>query len=115
VFGEIYSLFPATQGDTFGAKYAASNAGMLYTAKGTASFLVPLAAWLAGMHGWISVFWVAIAFNVTAALLAVLVLKPMRARWYAGDARAVGAATAGDPVAAGAGAPAGFEAQLPSA
>src|SRR5262249_44744841 len=32
VFGEIYSLFPATQSDTFGAKYAAANAGMLYTA-----------------------------------------------------------------------------------
>ncbi len=42
VFGEIYSLFPATQGDTFGAKFAAANAGMLYTAKGAASLLVPL-------------------------------------------------------------------------
>ena len=28
------ACFPATQGDTFGAKYAAANAGMLYTAKG---------------------------------------------------------------------------------
>ena len=43
VFGEIYSLFPATQGDTFGAKFAAANTGMLYTAKGTAALLVPLA------------------------------------------------------------------------
>ena len=33
VFGEIYSLFPATCGDTFGAKFAATNNGMLYTAK----------------------------------------------------------------------------------
>ncbi len=41
VFGEIYSLFPATCGDTFGSKFAASNAGLLYTAKGTAAFLVP--------------------------------------------------------------------------
>ena len=31
VYGEIFSLFPATQGDTFGAKYAAANAGLLYT------------------------------------------------------------------------------------
>ena len=44
VFGEIYSLFPATSGDTFGVKYATTNNGMLYTAKGTASLLVPLAS-----------------------------------------------------------------------
>ena len=37
VFGEIYSLFPATTGDTFGANYATTNNGMLYTAKGTAA------------------------------------------------------------------------------
>jgi MFS transporter, OFA family, oxalate/formate antiporter len=83
VFGEIYSLFPATQADTFGSKYAASNAGMLYTAKGTASLMVPLAAYVAGAHGWNAVFWVAIGFNVTAAALALLVLKPMRDRWFA--------------------------------
>jgi len=84
VYGEIFSLFPATQGDTFGPKYAASNAGMLYTAKGTASFMVPLAAFVAAHQGWMAVFWVAIGFNVTAALLGLFVLKPMRARWYAG-------------------------------
>ncbi len=39
VFGEIYSLFPATCGDTFGSKFATTNNGMLYTAKGTASLL----------------------------------------------------------------------------
>ena len=44
VYGEIFSLFPATQGDTFGSKYAAANAGMLYTAKGTGALLVPFAA-----------------------------------------------------------------------
>src|SRR6202041_3904144 len=41
VYGEIFSLFPATQGDTFGSKYAAANNGMLYTAKGAGSLLVP--------------------------------------------------------------------------
>jgi len=44
VFGEIYSLFPATSGDTFGVKFATTNNGMLYTAKGTASLLVPTRA-----------------------------------------------------------------------
>ncbi len=87
VFGEIYSLFPATQADTFGSTYAASNAGLLYTAKGTASLLVPLAAYVAGAHGWNAVFWVAIGFNVMAAALALLVLKPMRVRWFAMERR----------------------------
>src|SRR6478672_735772 len=41
-WGEIYSLFPATCGDTYGSSYAAANAGLLYTAKGTAALLVPL-------------------------------------------------------------------------
>ena len=38
-WGEIYALFPAVSGDVFGAKYAASNYGMMYTAKGVASIL----------------------------------------------------------------------------
>jgi OFA family oxalate/formate antiporter-like MFS transporter len=46
-WGEIYSLFPSTCADTFGTKYAAANAGLLYTAKGTASLLVPLSSVLA--------------------------------------------------------------------
>src|SRR5207237_7489764 len=41
-WGEIYSLFPATCGDLFGRKFATTNYGLLYTAKGTASLLVPL-------------------------------------------------------------------------
>jgi MFS transporter, OFA family, oxalate/formate antiporter len=82
VFGEIYSLFPATQGDTFGSQFAAANAGMLYTAKGTGSLLVPLAAYTAAARGWNSVFAMAMAFNITAAVLAIFVLKPMRARHF---------------------------------
>jgi MFS transporter, OFA family, oxalate/formate antiporter len=78
VFGEIYSLFPATCGDTFGAKFAATNAGMLYTAKGTASLLVPIASVVAATYGWQSVFIIAVALNATAALLAVFVVKPLR-------------------------------------
>jgi OFA family oxalate/formate antiporter-like MFS transporter len=83
VYGEIFSLFPATQGDTFGSKFAATNAGMLYTAKGTASLLVPFAAGIAAAHGWGTVFYAAMTFNVMAALLALLVLRPMRIRHFA--------------------------------
>jgi OFA family oxalate/formate antiporter-like MFS transporter len=80
-WGEIYSLFPSTCADTFGSKYAASNAGMLYTAKGTASLLVPLSSVLASATGgWHAVFIVASLMNAAAALLAWFVLRPMRRR-----------------------------------
>ncbi len=83
VYGEIFSLFPATQGDTFGSKFAASNAGMLYTAKGAGALLVPVAAGIAKTHGWGVVFSLAMTFNVIAGLLALFVLKPMRVRHFA--------------------------------
>jgi OFA family oxalate/formate antiporter-like MFS transporter len=78
-WGEIYSLFPSTCADTFGSKYAAANAGMLYTAKGTASLLVPLSSVLATTTGsWHTVFIVASVMNAIAALMAWFVLRPMR-------------------------------------
>jgi MFS transporter, OFA family, oxalate/formate antiporter len=84
VFGEIYSLFPATSGDTFGAKFATTNNGMLYTAKGTASLLVPLASIVATSYGWQAVFVIGVALNATAALLALFVIKPMRRAFILG-------------------------------
>jgi OFA family oxalate/formate antiporter-like MFS transporter len=56
-WGEIYSLFPSTCTDVYGMQYATVNAGLLYTAKGTASLLVPLGNVLAaGTSSWHSVF-----------------------------------------------------------
>ncbi len=78
-WGEIYSLFPALCTDLFGRRHAAANYGMLYTAKGTAALVVPLASYLHDSTGsWVSVFYVSALFNITAALLALLVLRPMR-------------------------------------
>jgi len=83
-WGEIYSLFPATCTDIYGRKFATTNYGMLYTAKGTASLLVPLANVLTTATGsWHAVFYVAAILNVVAALMALFVLKPMRARTIA--------------------------------
>jgi len=80
-WGEIFSLFPATCGDTFGSKYAAANAGLLYTAKGTAALLVPISSVIADATGnWDMVFVLASAVNALAAVLALFVLKPMRTR-----------------------------------
>ena len=83
VFGEIYSLFPATCGDTFGATFATTNAGLLYTAKGTASLLVPLVSLLAADQGWHPVFRLFAATSIIAACLALFVMKPMRAKFLA--------------------------------
>jgi OFA family oxalate/formate antiporter-like MFS transporter len=81
-WGEIYSLFPATVTDTYGAKFATTNTGLMYTAKGTASLLVPLANVLTTMTGsWQAVFLTAAAMNILAALLAMFVLKPMRSTY----------------------------------
>jgi len=97
VFGEIYSLFPATSGDTFGAKFATTNNGMLYTAKGTASLLVPLASLISAAYGWKAVFVVAVALNATAALMAVFVIKPMRRSFILGSEATTTEPAAGNP------------------
>jgi len=80
-WGEIYSLFPATCADSFGTKYAAANAGLLYTAKGTAALLVPLSSMLAASGGWQLPFHIAAGLNITTAILAVLALKPLRKKF----------------------------------
>ncbi|MEA2938329.1 MAG: transporter, family, oxalate/formate antiporter [Alphaproteobacteria bacterium] len=80
-WGEIYSLFPATCTDIYGRKFATTNYGMLYTAKGTASLLVPLANVLTNATGsWHAVFYVAAVLNIIAAVMALVVLKPLRLR-----------------------------------
>ena len=79
-WGEIYSLFPATCADVFGRRFATTNYGMLYTAKGTAALLVPLSSLLSDARGWSAVFLAASILNFVAAFLAIGVLKPLRTR-----------------------------------
>src|ERR1700760_2121531 len=84
-WGEIFSLFPSTLTDTFGAKHATTNYGLLYIAQGVGSILGgPLAALLREQTGsWLPVFGIIIAMDALTGILALLVLKPMR-RAYAG-------------------------------
>jgi OFA family oxalate/formate antiporter-like MFS transporter len=83
-WGEIYSLFPSTCADTYGDKQATANAGLLYTAKGTASLLLPVFLVIQTQTGsWQMVFYVASGMAFVAAFLAMFVLKPMRARFIA--------------------------------
>jgi MFS transporter, OFA family, oxalate/formate antiporter len=82
-WGEIFSLFPTTCTDCFGAEYATTNAGLLYTAKGSASLLVPLTNLLVtASGGWKTAFIIASLFNLVAAVMALVVLKPMRRRMF---------------------------------
>ncbi len=83
-WGEIYSLFPSTCADTYGDRQATANAGLLYTAKGTASLLLPAFLLIQTQTGsWQMVFYVASGMAFFAAFLAMFVLKPMRARFVA--------------------------------
>jgi OFA family oxalate/formate antiporter-like MFS transporter len=94
-WGEIYSLFPSTCGDTYGTQYAATNAGLLYTAKGTASLLVPFTSVVTTATGsWHAVFYIAAALNGIAAVMALAALKPMRRKLMERDAAEAAAGTA---------------------
>jgi OFA family oxalate/formate antiporter-like MFS transporter len=80
-WGEIFSLFPSTCTDTFGAKFATVNLSLLYTAKGTSAFLVPVANLIKASTGsWHMVFAVTALMNFIVVGLALFVLKPMRQR-----------------------------------
>jgi len=84
-WGEIFSLFPSTLTDTFGAKHATTNYGLLYVAQGVGSILGgPLAALLREQTGsWLPVFAIIIAIDALTGILALAVLKPMRRAYIA--------------------------------
>jgi len=79
-WGEIFSIFPALVADTFGVKNAAANAGTMYTAKGTASLIVPLTSALSAGGNWDRVFIVSATIAIVAGLAAKIILAPMRRR-----------------------------------
>jgi MFS transporter, OFA family, oxalate/formate antiporter len=81
-WGNIFSLFPSITGDLYGNKWATTNYGIVYTAKGVAAgFAGPGAAWLFAKTGsWTKVFWAMIVCDLVAAFMALLWLKPLAAR-----------------------------------
>ena len=84
-WGEIFSLFPSITADLFGRKWATTNYGVVYTAKGTAAiFSAPVAAFVMLKTGsWVPVFYVMIACDIIAAFMALLWLKPVAKRTIA--------------------------------
>jgi len=81
-WGNIFSLFPSLTGDLYGSKWATTNYGVVYTAKGVAAaFAGPGAAWIFAKTGsWTKVFWAMIVCDLVAAFMALLWLKPVAAR-----------------------------------
>jgi len=81
-WGNIFSLFPSLTGDLYGSKWATTNYGVVYTAKGVAAaFAGPGAAWIFARTGsWTRVFWAMIICDLAAAFMALLWLKPLAAR-----------------------------------
>jgi OFA family oxalate/formate antiporter-like MFS transporter len=78
-WGEIFSIFPSTTRDHFGQKFATTNYGMLYTAKGTGSLIVPIASVIKASTGsWTAVLLIAAVMNIVAAVMAIGVLRPVR-------------------------------------
>jgi OFA family oxalate/formate antiporter-like MFS transporter len=84
-WGEIFSLFPSTLTDTFGAEFATTNYGFLYMAQGIGSILgAPVAAMIYEWTGsWMPVFGLVIGMDLLTGLLALFVLKSLRRRWLA--------------------------------
>jgi MFS transporter, OFA family, oxalate/formate antiporter len=87
-WGEIFSLFPSTLTDTFGARDATTKYGFLYMAQGIGSVLGgPVAAALHDASGsWVPVFITIVALDALTAVLAFFVLRPLRAGYLARSA-----------------------------
>jgi OFA family oxalate/formate antiporter-like MFS transporter len=101
-WGNIFSLFPSITGDLYGNKWATTNYGIVYTAKGVAAaFAGPGAAWLFAKTGsWSKVFWAMIICDLLAAFMALLWLKPLAAKVVRQSETAAAVEATGAPVKA---------------
>lgn len=87
-WGEVYSLFSALAGDAFGTRHVGKIYGVLYTAKGIGALLVPVGNLMMEATGtWSSVLFAVALMDLTAACLAVVLLRPVLARHVAHSRR----------------------------
>ena len=76
-WGEVYSLFSALAGDAFGTKHIGKIYGVLYTAKGIGALFVPVGNLMMEATGtWSTVLYTVACMDLTAAFLAIVVLRP---------------------------------------
>lgn len=75
-WGEIFALFPSVTADRFGTTYAATNYGVVYSAKGFGGILGGVvASWLVEVSGWSIVFFASAALALSAAIGAYILKK----------------------------------------
>lgn len=80
-WGEVYSLFSALAGDAFGTKHIGKIYGVLYTAKGIGALFVPVGNLMMEATGtWSTVLYTVAAMDLTAAVLAIMLLRPVLAK-----------------------------------
>jgi len=78
-YGEIFSIYPASLADTFGRRYMASIYGLLYTAKGVGSLIIPITDIMWEIEGsWKPTIILCFALSFAAAFLIVAVVRPMK-------------------------------------
>ncbi len=83
-WGEVYSLFSALAGDAFGTRHIGKIYGVLYTAKGIGALFVPVGNLMMEATGtWSTVLYTVAAMDLTAAFLAIVVLRPTLAKHVA--------------------------------
>ena len=76
-WGEVYSLFSALAGDAFGTKHIGKIYGVLYTAKGIGALFVPVGNLMMEATGtWSTVLYTVACMDITAAILAIVALRP---------------------------------------
>lgn len=101
-WGEVYSLFSALAGDAFGTKHIGKIYGVLYTAKGIGALFVPVGNLMMEATGtWSTVLYTVACMDLTAAVLAIVVLRPALAKHvkFSRDTLAKENAAAGLPTA----------------
>jgi len=78
-YGEIFSLFPASLTDTYGRRETTAHYGLLYTAKGVASLLIPITSEIHDMKGsWKPVMIMCFTLGFTASILILFLARPLK-------------------------------------
>jgi OFA family oxalate/formate antiporter-like MFS transporter len=87
-WGEVYSLFSALAGDAFGTRHIGKIYGVLYMAKGIGALLVPVGNLLMEETGtWSTVLFAVAAMDLTAVVLAIVLLRRVLASHVARSQR----------------------------
>ena len=86
-WGEVYSLFGAITGDTYGTKHAGKIYGLLFLSKGFAALFVPVGNLIMEATGtWTTVLYIVAGMDFIAAFSAMFVLRPLLVRHHSRDA-----------------------------